>query len=156
VVVSPWIAARTVDHTVYDHASVPATIERLFGLPALTARDAAANDVRALFTQARPRTDAPATLNNPAPPAPRAAVEAAIEPEAAEARLAGPVPESGNLAGFLQIMLKTDLELSTTPAERDAAVARHTAVSTRGDAQSYISYVMAKARMAKHQAVGAR
>ena len=46
VVVSPWIAAHTVDHTVYDHASVPATIERLFGLPPLTARDAAANDVR--------------------------------------------------------------------------------------------------------------
>ena len=156
VVVSPWIAARTVDHTVYDHASVPATIERLFGLPALTARDAAANDVRALFTQARPRTDTPATLNNPAPPAPRAAAEAAAEAETAQARLAEPIPDSGNLAGFLQIMLKTDLELSATPAERDAALARHAAVSTRGDAQSYINYVMAKARTAKHQTIGAR
>jgi len=156
VVVSPWIAARTVDHTVYDHASVPATIERLFGLPALTARDAAANDVRALFTQARPRTDTPATLNNPAPPAPRAAAEAAAEAETAQARLAEPIPDSGNLAGFLQIMLKTDLELSATPAERDAALARHAAVSTRGDAQSYINYVMAKARTAKDQTIGAR
>jgi phospholipase C len=58
VVVSPWIAPHTVDHTVYDHSSVPATIERLFGLPPLTARDAAANDVTALFTEAHPRTDA--------------------------------------------------------------------------------------------------
>ena len=151
VVVSPWIAAHTVDHTVYDHASVPATIERLFGLPALTARDAAANDVRTLFTQARPRTDAPATLNNPAPPAPRAA----IDPETAQARLSEPIPESGNLPGFLSIMLKTDLELSATPAERDAALARHAAVTTRGDARSYINYVLAKAKAAKQQGTGA-
>ena len=156
VVISPWIAAHTVDHTVYDHASVPATIERLFGLPALTARDAAANDVRALFTQARPRTDAPATLNNPAPPAPRAAAEAAAEAETAQAQLAEPIPEAGNLPTFLLIMLKTDLELSTTPAERDAALARYAAVRTRGDARSYVNYVMAKASTAKQQATRPR
>jgi phospholipase C len=75
VVVSPWIAAHTVDHTVYDHPSVPATIERLFGLPNLTARDVTANDVTPLFTEAHPRTDAPARLNNPAPPAARAAID---------------------------------------------------------------------------------
>jgi len=49
----------------------------------------------------------------------------------------------------VQIMLKTDLELSTTPQERDEALARHAAVTTRGDARSYISYVMAKAHAAK-------
>ena len=46
-------------------------------------------------------------------------------------------------------MLKTDLELSTTPQERDEALARHAAVTTRGDARSYINYVMAKAHAAK-------
>jgi phospholipase C len=145
VVVSPWINAGTVDHAVHDHASVPATIERLFGLAALTARDAGANDVLALLTEARPRTDAPAILNNPAPPAPRAA----IEPETAQARLSQPIPDSGNLPGFLQIMLKTDLELSATAQERDEALARRAAVTTRGDARSYINYVMAKAYAAK-------
>lgn len=123
---------------------------RLFGLAALTARDAGANDVRALLTEPRPRTDAPARLNNPAAPAPRPA----IEPEAEQARLSEPVPESGNLPGFLSIMLKTDLELSATPAEQEAAHARHAAVTTRGDARSYINYVMAKARAA--QPPGAR
>ncbi|MGH3170805.1 MAG: alkaline phosphatase family protein [Trebonia sp.] len=145
VMVSPWIAPRTVDHTVYDHASVPATIERLFGLRALTARDAAANDVTALFTEARPRTDAPATLTNPAPPGARPA----IAPEAVQARLGEPVPDSGNLTGFLQIMLKTDLELSATPQERDEALARRATVGTRADARDYINYVMAKAHVAK-------
>jgi hypothetical protein len=46
-------------------------------------------------------------------------------------------------------MLKTDLELSTTPQERDEALARHAAVSTGGDARSYINYVMAKVHAAK-------
>jgi hypothetical protein len=42
--ISPWVAAGRVDHTVYDHTSVPATIKKMFGLPRfLTARDAAAN-----------------------------------------------------------------------------------------------------------------
>jgi phospholipase C len=145
VIVSPWIAAQTVDQTVYDHSSVPATIERLFGLPSLTARDAAANDVTTLFTEAQPRTDAPTTLNNPAPPAARAA----IAPETAQALLSEPIPESGNLPGFLQIALKTDLELSPTAQEQDEALARHAAVTTVGDARSYINYVMAKAHAAK-------
>jgi phospholipase C len=44
ILVSPWVAAGRVDHTVYDHTSVPATIKKMFGLPRfLTARDAAAN-----------------------------------------------------------------------------------------------------------------
>ena len=45
VIVSPWIAKGVVDSTVYDHTSVLATLECLFDLPALTARDAAANDL---------------------------------------------------------------------------------------------------------------
>ena len=145
VVVSPWIPAHTVDHTVYDHSSVPATIERLFGLPPLTARDAAANDVTPLFTEPRPRADAPARLNYPAPPT----LRAAIDPQAAQASLSEPIPESGSLPGFLQILLKTDLELSTTPQEQDEAQARQAAVTTRADARSYINYVMAKAQAAK-------
>ena len=119
--VSPWIAPHTVDHTVYDHSSVPATIERLFGLPPLTARDAAANDVTPLFTEPHPRTNAPVRLNYPAPPI----LCAAIGPQTAHASLSEPIPESGSLPGFLQILLKTDLELSTTPQEREEALARH-------------------------------
>lgn len=56
IVVSPWVARGQVDHTVYDHSSVLATVERLFGLPALTDRDRAANDLHSLVT-ATCRTD---------------------------------------------------------------------------------------------------
>jgi phospholipase C len=51
IVVSPWVQRGQVDHTAYDHSSVPATLERLFGLPSLTDRDRNANDVLSLITQ---------------------------------------------------------------------------------------------------------
>jgi hypothetical protein len=108
-------------------------------------RDAAANDVTPLFTEAHPRTDTPTRLNYPAPPV----LRAAIDPQTAQASLSEPIPESGSLPGFLQILLKTDLELSTTPQERDEAQARHAVVTTRADARSYINYVMAKAHATK-------
>ncbi|MFK2873043.1 phosphoesterase [Dyella lipolytica] len=50
IVVSPWVACGYVDHTIYDHASTLATIERLFGLSPLTDRDRNANDVLSLIT----------------------------------------------------------------------------------------------------------
>jgi phospholipase C len=51
LVVSPWVAQGHVDHTTYDHSSVLATLERLFGLQPLTGRDRSANDVLSLITQ---------------------------------------------------------------------------------------------------------
>jgi len=51
IIVSPWVAQGQVDHTPYDHSSVLATLERLFGLQPLTNRDANANDVLSLITQ---------------------------------------------------------------------------------------------------------
>ena len=58
IVISPWVAAGRVDHTVYDHASVAAPLERLFGLAPLTDRDRLANDLLALVTTTC-RTDCP-------------------------------------------------------------------------------------------------
>jgi phospholipase C len=42
VVVSPWAKAGFTSHTLYDHTSILATIQRRWNLPALTNRDAAA------------------------------------------------------------------------------------------------------------------
>ena len=65
------ISARTpkgvIDHTLYDHTSMLATVERLFGMKSLTERDKAANDFLHLFALETPRTDAPTTLPDPAP-----------------------------------------------------------------------------------------
>ena len=43
VVVSPWARPHFASHTVYDHTSILATVERKWNLPALTYRDANAN-----------------------------------------------------------------------------------------------------------------
>lgn len=51
IVVSPWVAQGQVDHTTYDHSSVLATLERLFGLQPLTDRDRNARDLLSLVTQ---------------------------------------------------------------------------------------------------------
>jgi phospholipase C len=67
VVVSPLIERGAIDHTQYDHASIPATVERLFGMRPMTNRDAAANDVLHLLSRETPRADAPIQLPDPAP-----------------------------------------------------------------------------------------
>jgi phospholipase C len=45
VVVSPYSKRDFVSHMVYDHTSVLKTIERKWNLPAMTYRDANANDL---------------------------------------------------------------------------------------------------------------
>ena len=75
VVVSPWARANHVSHTVYDHTSILRLVETKWNLPALSARDANANnmldclDLRApaflkppVLPAAPPPTEAPACL----------------------------------------------------------------------------------------------
>ncbi len=68
VLVSPWIKAGTVYRvaqsgnaapTPFDHTSVLKTVEKRFGLPPLTKRDAAAPDVGGVLTLTTARTDNP-------------------------------------------------------------------------------------------------
>lgn len=63
LLISPLIPAGTVFRaagaTPFDHTSILKTVELRWGLPALTARDAAAPDVSAALSLATPRTDDP-------------------------------------------------------------------------------------------------
>ena len=56
VVVSPYAKAGHVSESTYEHASTLALIERTFGLPALTARDARANPFEDAFDFSRRET----------------------------------------------------------------------------------------------------
>jgi phospholipase C len=62
IVVSPLIPRGVIDGTVYDHTSLLATLEQLFGLRPLTNRDASAATLTHLLSLAAPRTDAPISL----------------------------------------------------------------------------------------------
>jgi hypothetical protein len=66
LVISPYTPKGVIDHTSYDHTSMLATVERLFGMKNLTERDRAANDLRHLLSLQAPRADAPTTLPPPA------------------------------------------------------------------------------------------
>jgi phospholipase C len=142
IVVSPLIAKGVVDHTVYDHASVPATLERLFGMAALTNRDANAHDVLGLLSLSSPRTDCPATLPNPAVTGVQAAAPAPMQAGLA----AQPLPDEGNIQGFLGVALKTDVELSgDDKAAAAAKMEKVQQIQTRGEAEAYIQEVAQRA-----------
>ncbi len=64
VVVSPWVPRNTVDSTVYDHTSIPATLKAVFGTREfLTARDAHASTFDKACSLDTPRGDAPSALS---------------------------------------------------------------------------------------------
>lgn len=66
ILVSPWVERGKVDSTVYEHASLPATLRVLFDLPSsLTARDKAARTFEKNLKRRTPRADAPLTLPVP-------------------------------------------------------------------------------------------
>jgi phospholipase C len=149
VVISPLIPRNTIDHRVYDHSSILATVERQFGLPPLTKRDAGALDLRSLASLPVARTDAPAvigiestellnraasldTLQTPLPPA---------------SRENDPIEDGVqfSLPGFLYVAARTDAEL---PPE-NVALESFTAgvrgrLATRRDARDYLEEVRRK------------
>lgn len=148
IIVSPLIAANTVDHTLYDHTSVLATAETYFNVGSLTQRDAQAKNLMHLCSLPSPRMDCPATLNNPAAFMKRPA--AMPDAEQLTANDLEPIAETGSLPGFLHVMLKTDIELSGhTDAEKAAIIARFKLIRTRGQAKAYIAYVQGKVALAK-------
>ena len=146
VVISPLIPKNTIDHRLYDHASVPKTLELLFALPALTNRDGAANSVLPLLSLAAPRGDTPAQLPSPAPPLTAAAAAVpALTYGSAPPETARPQDsvDDGNLPIVLQAAMHQDLEISP-PAERNNIIARVAGLKTRADAANYLNEVAAK------------
>ncbi len=140
IIISPLIPKNTIDHRPYDHASVLATIEALFGLPPLTLRDANANNLTSLASLPSPRTDTPTTLPNPAPSAGTAAMALAtpINPASGTDSI-----DKGNLPGFLHSALRSDLALSP-PEDHAAIIAHFKTIKTRNGAQAYLDEVRVK------------
>ena len=59
VIVSPYVPRGTVDHTVYDHSSILATVSKLFSLGAqnVSPREQRANTFEGLLSLTTPRSD---------------------------------------------------------------------------------------------------
>jgi phospholipase C len=147
VVVSPWIPKNVVDHRLYDHSSVPATIEEVFGIEPLTARDRLANSVLALLSLDSARDDTPATLPVPAIAPGTEMVSMVVAPSAIYAQATPSRPHDsvndGSLPVILQAAMRQDMELSP-PEERTSIIARVAGLKTRSDAAGYLAEVSAK------------
>jgi phospholipase C len=148
VVVSPLIPKNLIDHAVYDHASVLATVERVFGLNPLTTRDRAANSLDALISLSTPRDDAPLILPAPASSGVSPAAVRVMQPGAPVEAAAPDVQDQesvdvGNLPAVLHSALSQDLQLSS-PQDRQAILERFRTIGTRGQARQYLEEVRQK------------
>jgi len=158
VVVSPLIPRNLVDHRLYDHASVPATLKACFGLNPMTQRDTNANHLMPLVSLASPRGDTPVALPPPAqsgitecdPVSFARLVAAPSSSGAAVFPVTRPLDSfnEGNLPGFLFVALRYDLALSA-PGQTAAITARFNTLKTRADASQYMDEVQAKVLAAR-------
>ena len=143
VIVSPQIAKGAVDHTLYDHASVLATVEKAFGLAALTDRDKGANTILPLLTEAAPFDPArlPSLPLATAPAAPMAVAPGPV----AHADPQEPIEQSKDLPAFLFVARKAQRKRQ---GDLMAATAFQP-VRARVDAQAYLDEVMPQLEAAR-------
>jgi len=148
IIVSPLIPRGMIDHTVYDHTSVLATVENIFGVLPLTERDKQAHTLSHLFSLATPRTDAPLTLPEPAHSG--IACEDETEESLAARQLAeNPTKAAAHpdpsLQGFLHIAFLRDMHASS-PTEREQQTAKYMNIQTQRDAKHYLAEVRQKVK----------
>ena len=150
VVISPLVPRNLIDHRDYDHTSILATVERLFGLQPLTARDRGALDLLSLASLPIPRSDAPTSIA--LQPATALAHSQTmldtldVETPAAS-RPTEPIEDTLSLPGFVYVAGKTDVELpqGAPPIEHAARVLNRVGgVRTRADARDYFEEVRRK------------
>jgi phospholipase C len=163
LVISPYTAGGTIDHTVHDHTSVLATVERLHGLDPLTARDAGAAGLDHLFALDSARQDAPTRLPDPAPSGipdcgPDLDEQLLGVLERVPAELAGPVDST--LVGFLQVAMARELHLaaaarrdlgSAIEQEKDRLLSTYEQIHTKFDAVKFLRDVQARYNAANHR-----
>lgn len=131
VIVSPLVPKNLVDHRVYDHTSVQATVEALFGELPFTARDAAARTVLPLLSLSAPRQTIP-TLPDPAP---ADFTDAGSVDKSASAN-------SGNVPAFIAAAMKAEMSFSPA-AEREAILNKVKSIRTLAHADEYLKSVSA-------------
>ncbi len=144
IVVSAYTTENSISHLLYDHASVPATLESVFGLPALTNRDAAANNVTSLASLPTARTNTPQHLPEPAVVAPERV--AAMRSNQVSAKQDNDPIDGGNLPGFLQVVMKSQINKAPQDAAKSFLMDRvsGSTLRTRLEARQYLEKTVAE------------
>jgi phospholipase C len=145
IVISPLIPKNTIDHRLYDHASIPAMIKAVFGAGPLTARDSHANSPDQLLSLQTARQDAPATLPSPAATAAPPVMSMAVRDlNTAVASRPDETVNQGTLPVIVNSALRQDLEMS--PDQRAKILKRVESIKTREQARKYLAEVQTKLR----------
>jgi phospholipase C len=171
IVISPLIPKGLIDHTIYDHTSALATLEKQQGMSPLTHRDQNAEDFLHLFSLATPRTDTPAVLVDPAaaevalavslaataeslaakPPQPEDSAESLKRELASlETIPAATQPVSGPQVGFAYVGLMRALSKASTPQEKTAWKKEFTEIHTPKDAARFMTRAKLKVRFSEY------
>jgi phospholipase C len=177
IVISPLIPKGLIDHTIYDHTSALATLEKQQGMSPLTHRDQNAEDFRHLFSLATARTDTPPVLVNPAAAEIALAESLAAKPLdtaetlkddlakletipaaalatdataalATDATTAQPV--SGPQVGFAYVGLMRALSKASTAQEKTAWKKEFTEIHTPKDAARFMTRAKLKVRFGEY------
>lgn len=135
IIISAY-TAPIIDSTIYDHASVPATLEALFGMEPLTKRDEIANNVTHLANLKSARST-PSKLKDVASGITQREekVMAILTPK--EETISA---DSGNLPGFLYVAAKAKMESKIPTASQliDEVKGDLLSIRTQADARQYL------------------
>jgi phospholipase C len=133
VVISPLIKANQIDHSLYDHTSILATIERQFNVGNLQERDQIMGDFRHLVTLATPR-ETPTTIVNHDHRTPQ---EPSNPPRPVPTNLDASIYGTGSL--WPSILNSAAVQhVKAEPAQRAAIMARVAKIKTVGDLLAYL------------------
>jgi phospholipase C len=142
VIVSPLIPRNLIEHRLFDHTAIPATLCRVFNLPSFGTRDGLSGGVDQLAVLAEPRTDAPMKLPDVTP---AGAVALALTKPTAKTSPRHPdalVSDDphGNKAALLHSAVNQHLQV--TPAEQHGAILdRVRLLSTHAEVFAYLNDV---------------
>jgi phospholipase C len=143
VIISPLIPKGLIDSSIYDHSSVLATVESIFGLLPLTERDKQANTLNHLFSLTMPRNDTPTTLPAPANSGIRCDDNTGANRSLVTNVASATEPITPSLQGFLHVAYLRDLQ-ATPQAEQAKLTARLSKIKTQLDARRYMDEVRQK------------
>jgi phospholipase C len=106
ILISPFVKKNSLDSTIYEHASIPATVKKLFNLPNfLTERDKHANTFEGALSLKNPRDDAPKKLPRSGPPA-----EATLQMRLARTEITEEEIKEGKAHGAMSMRPLTDFQ----------------------------------------------
>jgi phospholipase C len=151
ILVSPLLPKNLIDHRPYDHATWPATIESVFNLAPMTARDkwyvSTGRTLDKLPILAQARTDAPQTLPPPAnSQIPIFSDTARLLAKVGSTELPeGSDPPKGTSLGFLHVAMMMHAE-SIKPSERQTLVNTVRSIKTQRQASQFIEGVRTRLR----------